>query len=481
MVAIATELEVETELVVAVNESKRMGPNSPAVLWLQFGYALWQFIRVAKFCRVPYAVLAHTFMWIIGQWGRPFARKTYFVLGAGREKFYVIGASVPSILDGLETRPTGTKKTLRATKTSPPLAPQLACVSITQPVRYSICFREAPKFYSESSTVNESFVWNYLRDKPDFFAEVSDLLWPDFAIVDRIGALEGLKMICQGDYIPQVVKRKRFLSVPDRELELNQNFMRLLSTIPLVAQARGYQTLSVWISVAIIIIDQLSLVFNWVWQWFKRSLYHLFKLFMIHIGGLFPPRTRETLCTFLSTISPDMMYSDQVVRNFIRINKGDLVYTMSPFNLNDFESIGEKPFERKRRDPKPYTEEEFGRFTMVGDDAQIKEETPVYTHEIGGSKVHSIFDSNGTFFNFINREDIHLGNWKLTGWDESWDDIFKDNILDLLQIMEEMKMLPFRQTESANFHSLHFNMFVNPLRSPEDITYLVAKRSFIIG
>ena len=445
---------------------------SPSVLWFQFAYSLWQFIRVAKFCRLPYALFAHTVMWILGKWSHPFALRTYMTLGTGRAKYYLSTQDLPGILLTARSSDDGTKKRINVVQSNPEVACHLTCLTFTKPVKYELCIKSAPPSPNINlSPMNESFVWNYLQERPECFATVSDLLWPGFAIVDRIGDLDGLKMICQGEYIPDT-KTVRFLAVPDREEELNQNLLRLLSIIPLMVQAKGYSDLSVWISVAIIAVDQSSLFFNWMWQLLKHYLFDLFNLFMIRVGCKFRPKTRETVCTFFSTISLRMMYTDQVVRNFIEVKPGDVVYTMSPFNLADFDRITARPFTRRRKEPAPYDEEKFG-FKVDRCDASV------VTHEVGGSKICSIFYDDGVFLNFIDGEVLHRGQWKSAPCPEG---SVKDNILDLLQIMEEMQMLPFRQTDDINLQSLYFNEFVSPSKSPStDITYLVAKKPSIIG
>ena len=447
---------------------------SPSVLWFQFAYSLWQFIRVAKFCRLPYALFAHTVMWILGKWSHPFALRTYMTLGTGRAKYYLTPQALPGILEAVRSSDDRTKKNIDVVVSVPEFAPHLTCLTFKKPVKYELCIQSAPPFFNTNLNVtNESFVWNYLNVQPECFATVSDLLWPGFAIVDRIGDLDGLKMICQGEYIPDK-KTVRFLAVPDREEELNQNLLRLLSIIPLMVQAKGYSDLSVWVSVAIIAMDQSSLFFNWMWQLLKHYLFDLFNLFMIRVGCKFRPKTRETVCTFFSTISPRMMYTDQVVRNFIEVKPGDVVYTMSPFNLADFDRITARPFTRRRKEPAPYDEEKFG-FKVDRPDASV------ITHEVGGSKICSIFYDDGVFANFIDGEHLHFGEWIPPSWPEGYASICKDNILDLLQIMEEMQMLPFRQTDDINLQSLYFNDFVSPSKSPSDITYLVAKKPSIIG
>ena len=448
--------------------------SSPSVVWFQFAYLIWQFIRGAKFCRMPYALFAHTGMWILGKWSRPFALKTYLSLETGRAKYYLIPQALPGILKEVRSSDDRTKKQVDVVDSVPEFAPHLTCLKFTKPVKYELCIQSAPPFFNtKSCCTSESFVWNYLNERPECFVTVSDLLWPGVAIVDRIGDLDGLKMICQGEYIPQK-ETVRFLAVPDREEELNQNFVRLLSIVPLMVQAKGYSDLSVWVSVAIIAMDQLSLFFNWMWQLLKRYLFDLFNLFMIRVGIRFRPKTRETVCTFFSTISPRMMYTDQVVRNFIEVKTGDVVYTMSPFNLADFERITARPFTMRRKEPEPYDEEKFG-FGINELDASV------VTHEVAGSKICSIFCDDGVFLNFIDGEHLHYGEWKPASWPEDLASVCKDNILDLLQIMEEMQMLPFRQTDDINLQSLYFNDFVSPYKSPGDITFLVAKKRSIIG
>lgn len=431
------------------------------LLWFQFAYSMWQFVRVAKFCRLPYATLAHTFMWVIGRWGCPFTSRTYIVLEQGRAKFYV----PPEVQDWiLEEHGTTVVEDL-----SSGLGPHLRCLSV-KAADYKLCGTEFD--------IQNSFVWNYLRDDPDCFAVASDLLWPGFAVLDRISLVDGLKMMCQGDYIPNT-RTTRFLAVPDRAAELNQNLMRILSTIPLMAQAKGYDNLSLWVSLVIIIVDQFSLLFNKIWQVFKNMFVYLFKLFMLKTKC--QPHTRELICTFFSTISKRMMYSDQVRMNFISVKKGDMVYTMSPFNLADFERVEMPHFESVRKAARPYNEEEFGVFwDNNGKENRFPEGTSIRSYYVDDSRIDVIFMEDGGFYNYVNNVALHMGGWKYQDDPEDTAGNF-DNFLDLLHIMEEMQMLPLRQTEEDQFQSLHFNVFLSPGSSPKDLAFLVAKRDAIIG
>ncbi|KAG0566605.1 hypothetical protein KC19_7G076800 [Ceratodon purpureus] len=341
-------------------------------------------------------------------------------------------------------------------------------------------------------------------------------------------------MTCQGDFIPHK-RKERVLALVDRERELNQNFMRLLSTIPLMAHALGYEKDSVWISVAVIVIDQFSQFFSWVWESVVSSLVYLFTVPMT--STYFRPQTRELLSTLSSIVSKRMKYSDQVRKSLILVRKGDVVYTTAPFNLADFEQIIDRRFKRERKTPEPYSEEKFGKFTFCGEEMEFEEGASVLTHYIAGSRIDSIFKDDGSFYNFRNNEHLHFGIWKRakddTEDDEDADDskgvpedtnlvseesretedseetevtksseqsegkkldsddtdddpeVNFNNFQDLLQIMEEMQMLPFIQTEDADckhrFRSLDFNEFVLPGRSLKDLTFLVAKKSAIIG
>lgn len=102
------------------------------------------------------------------------------------------------------------------------------------------------------------------------------------------------------------------------------------------------------------------------------------------------------------------------------------------------------------------------------------------THYIDCARIDSIFQDSGEFYNFRNNEALHLGIWKPSEDAKDCDESY-NNLLDLLQIMEEMQMLPVRQMDDGRFRSVDFNMFVDPKRSLKDLTFLVAKRAFIIG
>ena len=461
------------------------------VLWFQFAYAIWQFVRVAKFCRLPYATLVHTFMWIIGRWGRPFTVRNYIVLDPARQRYFVnpdvlVGDLIKGwsenenkpgrkcILDivvpdgDLEAAATGTLIPIDLR----PLMYELHRLTLKdEGLDYQFCSR----------MLRDSFVWNYLRDDPDCFARSADLIVPTFEILDRVSHLDGLKKICQGDYIP-VARKGRFLAVPDRERELNQNFMRMLASIPLMAQAKGFNDESVWISLAIIAIDQASLPFNWLWQRFKEYMFYLFHMFMIK--SRFQPQTRKTICTFFSTIGDRMMFSDEVCLNFIRLKKGDIVYTMSPFNGADFEIV-KNPFERKhRKKEEPSTAEMVG--TYENANGEILKDFPaegthIITHEVRGSKIETMFIEGGGFYNFINKQHLHFGTWYIPT--EVADEYYscEEDFLDLLQVMEDMQMLPVHQTDGELLKSLKFNDFLKPGGTLQDITFLKVKRDLMTG
>jgi len=377
------------------------------------------------------------------------------VLGQGRTNFYVLPGDQTLIL---ESRGSTVVEDLQVP------APHLRCLHI-KAADYKLC--------GTAFDIQNNFVWNYLRDDPDCFAVASDLLLPGLAILDRISLLDGLKMMCQGNYIPST-RKTRFLAVPDRGEELNQNFMRVLSTIPLMAQAKGYDSFSLWVSIVIIVIDQLSLLFNRIWEGFKNMLVYLFKLFMLK--ARFQPQTRELICTFFSTWSKRLMYSDGVRMNFIRVKKGEMVYTKSSFNLTDFERVETPHFVTVRKEPRAYSEEEFGVFRDTnGNENWFPDGTSIRSYYVGDSRVDVIFMEDGGFYNYVNNVGLHFGVWKAHREGNF------DEFLDLLQIMEEMQLLPIEETKEGHFRSLHYNMFFSLGASPRDLTFLVVKKDAIIG
>jgi hypothetical protein len=120
------------------------------------------------------------------------------------------------------------------------------------------------------------------------------------------------------------------------------------------------------------------------------------------------------LSTLSSIVSRRMKYSDQVRKSLVRVREGDVVYTMSPFNLVDFVRIIDRrdPFERRRKTPEPYSEEKFGKFTFCGEEMDTKEGSPVLTHYVDGSRIDTVFKDDGSFYNFRNNEHLHFGIWK---------------------------------------------------------------------
>ena len=121
--------------------------NSSAVLWPQFAYSVWQFVRVDKYCRIPYALFVHTLMWLTGRWSHPFALRVYLVLETGREKFYVDRGGAESILKDCLDRTDRFKVESRRPGTDSDS--DLAMISVPA-VDYKLCILE--------SRINKSFL-----------------------------------------------------------------------------------------------------------------------------------------------------------------------------------------------------------------------------------------------------------------------------------------------------------------------------------
>lgn len=187
------------------------------------------------------------------------------------------------------------------------------------------------------------------------------------------------------------------------------------------------------------------------------------------------PQTRSTICTIFSALSTRLNYSDVVRMNFIRVNKGD---TASPFNLVDFERIETPHFETVRKPGRPYSKEEFGIFSGgLGDEHYFDDRSSDRSYEFGDCRLDVVIADTGELFNYVNSVAVHLGFWK--------DEVDSDDelgsysdILDLLHIMEQMRMLPVKQNADGRFQSLHYNMFLAPGSSPRDLTFLVARNTF---
>ncbi len=133
-----------------------------------------------------------------------------------------------------------------------------------------------------------------------------DLLVPGLVIMRRLNAAEMTQNYIDG-YIPEFKTNYAFIDNSSGE-RLNDNFMKMVSVIPIALQARGFDWPSVYVFFAIVLFDFLSYVPNNLWHLFKVFLFYSVKSL---IAKLQNENTRVFLHDFLSTISENFAFCDK--------------------------------------------------------------------------------------------------------------------------------------------------------------------------
>jgi hypothetical protein len=253
--------------------------------WLQTAYSIWVFLRDAKFFRIPYAVISSL-------WHRklfcslPLSKQRYYVMVKGdQRKDGGIGRQFFINEDTCEEKPGGDFVTVILKKEKAFDGSSIrVLVRDENKLRYRWLIR---KFYEHPICTRE------------------DLLVPGLVIMRRLDATELTQKFIDG-YIPRLKTNYAFIDNSSGE-RLNDNFMKMLSVIPIALQARGFDWPSVYVFFAIVLFDFFSYVPNNLWHLFKVFLFYSVKSLLAKIRD---ENTRVFLHDFLSTISENFAFCD---------------------------------------------------------------------------------------------------------------------------------------------------------------------------
>jgi hypothetical protein len=254
--------------------------------WLQTAYSIWVFLRDAKFFRIPYAVISS--LWHGKLFcSLPLSKQEYYVMVKGDErKDGGIGSQHWIDEDTCEEKPSGDFVTVILKKEKAFDGSSIrVLVRAGNILRYRTLIK---KFYEYPICTRE------------------DHLVPGLVIMRRLDATEMTQKFIDG-YSPRLKKKYAFIDNSSGE-RLNDNFMKMLSVIPIALQARGFDWPSVYVFFAIVLFDFFSYVPNNLWHLFKVFLFYSVKSL---IAKLRNENTRVFLHDFLSTISENFAFCDK--------------------------------------------------------------------------------------------------------------------------------------------------------------------------
>ena len=245
------------------------------MLYLQTAYTVWVFVRSAKFFKIPYVLISS--FWHDGPLASlPLKRKVANMVHDG--------PLIPECRrhNGLfESVDTGGRSVVTYTDENGKLLKAL--VDLTE-IRF---------LRSLNSMMTDTV-----------FSKYRDLLLPGLTLVKSISKSEVFELYLEG-YRPQMYEEHCFVD-QSSGLELNQDFMKLVSVIPIYLQAKNLNSASIVASLAIVVFDFFSYYPNVFWQYFKKKLFYFSKLWIAKMSL----SARQYLSVFLSSISDGFMYSD---------------------------------------------------------------------------------------------------------------------------------------------------------------------------
>lgn len=250
------------------------------LLWFQMAYSIWQFIRTAKFFRLPYVTLSSSWHGF-DSWYK--TRKLILMLDEVDVDKDAVSEAGPQFL-----------------LSSPHPGMTIDEVGDYN-VEVSFFDLQTPAYYtcltSKQRAAHMVLLQNYKRMVQ--FGRDDDLLWPKVHLIRRLSFEDAVSHVLSGKGYatgPQVVC---FFDYSSREL-LNQNFLRFASIWPLILQARHYDFWSIVFSLFVILMDVLSYGANKLWRFVQYWISRLVKVVVLQFSNR---ETRVFLFTFMGSIS----------------------------------------------------------------------------------------------------------------------------------------------------------------------------------
>jgi hypothetical protein len=251
------------------------------VLWLQAGYSLWTFLRNAKFFRIPFIVLSMAWHGFNATW---FGQRKYLLLdGRSRET-----GGDWSDYDTEEERKS-----------------------------HSFSLENSHDMKFKLKETDYRFCASFETGKPLKFLHYAthyQIVTEDIVLMGKWHLVKSAKPESMLDYVltgGTMKSCEEYCLVDNTSSELlNDNFMRILSILPLALQAKGYDQFSTLVSATLVIMDIFSYFFNFVWQACKVFTFKYTKLTLARL----PVKYRVFIHDLLNTGSDSFMYCDDSLK-----------------------------------------------------------------------------------------------------------------------------------------------------------------------
>lgn len=280
--------------------------------WIQAAYAVWQFVRVAKFFKLPYAFTSS--LWHGGF--RATFPKTRTVLLLTYDMNEVDGFDQ---VDGIELDEFLTQ----AHEFSMPFENVNFKVDGS---KYNLLLTTQP--------LNALQLWLYYKEKKQYpsVADKAYLARSCYYFRAR-STQECIDHIVSGGYFSV----REYTCIIDQSSTdvLNQNFLRILSIGPLMLQARNLGFESAVLSGFVVLLDILNYFANQLWKFIREWLIISIKYFF----NVFPQAVRLECIGILSSATEKFRYSDDSRNKIYRTKLGTFVidFNQSMFIPEDCE------------------------------------------------------------------------------------------------------------------------------------------------
>ncbi|KAG6553148.1 hypothetical protein Mapa_005207 [Marchantia paleacea] len=212
------------------NVSQNFQKLQSFLLWFQMAYAVWQFVRTAKFFRLPYVMLSS--LWHgLDSWIK---QRSLIMI---KEESEV--DKDPLTADVLDKQGMPEHMTITAIADSPNV--ELSFHPDNPQVYVTTRLRAGHMKYLRTYYL----AYRNNRRLPLKFGKDDDLLWPGVHLIRRLSFDDVVNAVLEGKGYETQPATKCFYDYTSNEV-LNQNFLRFASIWPLILQARSYDFWSIW-------------------------------------------------------------------------------------------------------------------------------------------------------------------------------------------------------------------------------------------
>jgi hypothetical protein len=246
-------------------------------------FAIWQFVRDAKFCRIPYAIVNS--VWHQG------IRKTWFM----EREILEMRGSYSSFHDRKSECDYATVFKWKE-----------ASVDDEDELGKMVSFEiegESHTLYLDNHGIG--VIKHYLSDRQDCVpVRESKYLMRKTFFCQSASDSEVVEHLINGGF----VERKALYCLYEQSsgFELNKNFTKAIQIAPLSLQARGFNTPAAVLTILNIVLDQLNKPANKLWKVFKFYVYVWTKYAL----NYFPKSIRSEVSGILSSASEGFLYCD---------------------------------------------------------------------------------------------------------------------------------------------------------------------------